>query len=117
MSHEISLRDVQDVFAAMEVETEAPEWNQAQPPRRETAPEPIDRAQEDAEYREFASMLGIADDEPPVKMVSMPREEYEKLKAEADRLPELMRERSRPAEWSAEDERQYRQWARSMGLD
>ena len=30
-------------------------------------------------------------------------EEYEKLRAEADRLPELMRERSRPAERSAED--------------
>jgi hypothetical protein len=87
--------------------------------RGEPAKAPADEtfsAGEEAQYRQFAQDLGLDPaDEPP--MVTISRREFEALKKASDELPELLRERSRPQDWSAEEERRYRLWARGMGLE
>lgn len=131
--NEITMSDVQGAFAAMDVEVETPVARQ--PRRRErggglvtlassgtddvttdTAREPvvrIDGAAEEAEYRAFAEMLGIVDDETPTKYVTMPETEYVALKREADRLPGLMVQR--PANVSPEEEHEYQMFLRQIG--
>jgi hypothetical protein len=71
---------------------------------------------EEAEYREFATLLGIIDDEPPMRMVTMPQAEYDKLKAESDKLMPMLEEmRRRPTEVLPEEEAEYQAFLALIG--
>jgi hypothetical protein len=73
-------------------------------------------ATEEIEYREFATLLGITDDEPPVRMVTMPQAEYDALKAESDKLGPMLDEmRRRPTEVSPEEEAEYQAFLSLIG--
>jgi hypothetical protein len=88
--------------------------------KRRSEPAPAEQslsAGEEAQmWRNFAADLGIPD-EPEEPRTVMTTAEILEAKKWSDMLPELLRERSRPDHWSAEEERQYRQWARDLGLD
>jgi hypothetical protein len=88
--------------------------------KRRGEPAPADQtfsADEEAQmWRNFASDLGIPD-EPEEPQATITQAEILEMKRLSDLLPELLRERSRPEDWSAEEECQYRQWARDLGLE
>jgi hypothetical protein len=82
----------------------------------ESKREKVTTQAEEAEYREFASLLGITDDEPPMRMVTMPQAEYDKLKAESDKLGPMLDEmRRRPTEISPEEEAEYQAFLSLIG--
>ncbi len=125
MNHPLTQQDVaaalQRAFEEDGVEVEARVDGKVVRRAAQTRTEPrttgsVSAEVEEAEYRAFAASLGL-DDEKPMRMVTMPKAEYDELKRLSDMLPELVRDRSRRHDWSAEEEREYRQWARGLGLE
>ena len=71
---------------------------------------------EEEMYREFAGLLGIGPDDEPERLVSMPKAEYDRLVAEAAKLPEeLARMRERPPGITPEEEQAYKEFIRQIG--
>jgi hypothetical protein len=86
-------------------------------PAKAPAEQTFSAGDEEAQmWRNFASDLGLPD-EPEEPQATITQAEILEMKRLSDMLPELLRDRSRPDDWSAEEERQYRQWARGMGLE
>lgn len=70
-------------------------------------------AMEEREYRQFAELLGIEDDEPLVRMVTVSVEQHQEWKAQRAMLDDLMRQR--PENISEAEQAEYEQFIALIG--
>ena len=68
---------------------------------------------EEREYRQFAELLGIEDDEPLVRMVTVSVEQHQEWKAQRAMLDDLMRQR--PENISEAEQAEYEQFIALIG--